>query len=193
MKNCMSQFVLNSVLHVTGSAEGTVVIEDSTLLGGRHHASAGKANVFNFTASTHCNIIVKNSILGGKLDHSLPPDPPDANLSDLRNNNVFAFLGENHLELHGAAFIGEGPYAFRASATGDFLGFEQGTSATLTGAPTTYADPMFVNVAYTDPLNPDFLDVSNDAYANADWIGGPLSGAGDYVGTLARVNEWSLY
>ncbi len=192
MRHCSNFNTLNSIVIVSGAGVGSILIEDSTLVGGRYAATAGKAYTFDIRPGTSCDITIRNSILGGKQNHSLPPNPPNADLSAIRDFNVFRYAGVNDLTLEGAAFIGEGLYAFRASETGEFLGFEEGEDATRTGEPSTTSDPNFIHVNPSDPLNEMFLDVINSDYATASATNGPLGGGGDYVG-VSTVSDWTLY
>lgn len=205
MKDCASIYTLNTIIRVTGDAVGSILIENSTLVGGRHHPSAGKSHIFRFNPETNCDVTIRDSILGGKMDHALPPPPPENpddpaqvtaynNLNDIRGFNVFSYSGNNQIILDGVAMIGEGPYALRLTGDGSFLGYSPGTGTPpMIGTASTHADPLFVFVDQNDPLNPDFLDVTSSAFATASSTGGPLGGGADFVGNPSGVSDWTIY
>lgn len=193
MKDCTSIFTLNQLIHVEtsgGTAAGLITIEDSTLVGGRHHATAGKLHLFRFEPATVTNVLVRNTILGGKMNHSQPST--NADLSAIRSFNVISLAGTNNVTLEGSAVIAQGPYAFRVAADGASLALSASANSVVTGNP-IQLDPLFQVVDPNQSLNPGFLDVQHNGYATASATGGPLGGGADFIGGLTKVQDWAIY
>lgn len=81
-----------------------------------------------------------------------------------------------------SAIVLEGPYAFMAG-----VGENIPANVTLVDVVTT--DPEFPSVSSADA---EFIDVTNEDYADAGPGGAPLRGAGSYTGPAASVQDWTL-
>ncbi len=198
MDNCIMFMCLNQVFQVEYATTGTILLTNSTLIGGRNHNGAG--SIFNFEASTITNLHLRNSILGGRLDRSIVGTPvPPAPTATTVDRNTIRLAGTNIVTQEGSAILTEGRYAFRASNP-----FSRGVNSThpATG---TYAnsDPVFlvtdINGGGNYPANPSFLDVQNNGYATAGVDNAeppnaaPLSGGADFVGGVASISGWEIY
>lgn len=108
LNNCVSFETLNNVFRVQKpeghTAAGTVKISDSTLVGGRYHATAGRHHTLRFDPDTTTKFEVYNSILGGKKDH--------ADLAE----NVISISGQNDTIMDYTAIVRSGSFSFRTSA-----------------------------------------------------------------------------
>lgn len=96
-------------------------------------------------------------------------------------DNTIQHDGTGALIFSGSAAVTAGPHALTTVTGG---------TGTVSGAPTTTADPEFVDT--TDFTSDDFFDVAAGVYSTASSTNGPLGGGADFVGT-SDVETWSIY
>jgi len=170
------------------TAPGDMLIENSTLVDGR----TGAYHSFRWEGNVTTNIILRNSIFGGKYNQ------PATN-----GNNVLWFSTGTGatVTIEGCGVITTGPLALRPNPFAS-------TPTNLTSM--VNSDPGFVSngapletgasgITYYPEMT-DFMNVSNSDYANAaDMTSGdgvtsaPLGGGAQYVGPHSAVEDWSSY
>lgn len=170
------------------SAPGDMLIENSTLVDGR----TGGYHSFRWEGSVTTNIILRNSIFGGKY-----------NLPTSGNNDLWFSTGTGAtVTVEGCGVITTGPLALRP--TGPFAS----TPTTLYSM--VNAEPGFISngaplqvgasgAVYYPELT-DFMNVTNSDYAAAaDTSPGDavtsaaLGGGAQYVGPPSSVEDWKGY
>lgn len=132
--------------------------------------------VNNLGATANTNFVLLDCIVAGAGDYIL-------------------FLEESaSLTITYSATVTAGPHSLDTARAGltDTANAIQGPAAGpgVTVANVIHADPQFSS---TDSTNPNYLVVTNTAYATASSTSGPLAGGSSYAPPGASVSDWSIY